>query len=142
MSEAAQIGATFPPDGLLHVADRAGLYGVSPGATVRFLAYLAAGLSWDEARNRVLPRKVPLSIFDERSAREQVRIPQDVADQIHTRHPGKPVPWVLRFYMAKTNGASDRQAESIADGYKAGRPKGSPDSYQRTRRSKAGAPDS
>ena len=140
MASSAQdvhIGAMFPPDGLLHTAVNAGLTGATPSAAMRYLAYLAAGLSPDEARNKIMPSRTPLSAFDGRSAMERVRIPQDILDDIRKRHPGKQVSWTLRYYMALVNGANERQAESIADGFKSGRPPGSRDSYQRTRRSRA-----
>lgn len=136
MARGARISAVFPPDGLLHAAVNSGLTGASPGAVVRFLAYLAAGHDLDEARNRVLPKRQPLSVF-ETSVKEQVEIPQAEADRIRENYPDKSVAWVLRYYMAKINGATDKQAESLAGEFKAGRPEGSKDGYQRTRRSKA-----
>jgi hypothetical protein len=137
MTQAVKVGATFPADGLLHTAVNAGLPGASPGAVVRYLAYLAAGLNDTEARARVMPTRTPLSAFDNRSAMEQVVVPADIRDAIRAKHPGKPISWVLRYYMALVNGASERQAESIADGFKAGRPAGSKDSRPRIRRTNA-----
>jgi hypothetical protein len=137
MRRTTLVGATFPADSLLHTAVNAGLPGVSPGSVVRYLAYLAAGLDESEARARVMPTHTPLSAFDNRSAMERADVPHEIRDAIRAKYPGKSVSWVLRYYMALVNGASQRQAESIADGFKAGRPAGSKDSRPRIRRTKA-----
>jgi hypothetical protein len=137
MRRTALVGATFPADGLMHTAVNAGLPGASPGAIVRYLAYLAAGLDEAEARARVMPALTPLAAFENRSAMERVDVPHEIRDAIRAKHPGKPVSWTLRYYMALVNGASERQAESIADGFKAGRPVGSKDSRRRIRRTRA-----
>jgi hypothetical protein len=137
MTGTAKIAATFPPDGLVSTAFNNGLLGASPGAVVRFLAYLAAGLDRDEARQRVAPQHVPLSDFEKRAFMEQVSLPRDIIDNIRDRHPGKSVSWALRYHMALVNGATDRQATIVANGFSAGRPVGSKDSKPRIRRTNA-----
>jgi hypothetical protein len=137
MRRTTLVGATFPADGLLHTAVNARLPGVSPGSVVRYLAYLASGLDESEARAHVMPTRTPLAAFENRSAMERVDVPHEIRDGIRAKHPGKPISWVLRYYMAVVNGASERQAESIADGFKAGRPAGSKDSRPRVRRTNA-----
>jgi hypothetical protein len=137
MRRSALVGATFPADGLMHTAVNAGLSGASPGAVVRYLAYLAAGLDEGEARARIMPTRTPLAAFENRSMAERVDVPHEIRDAIRAKHPGKPISWVLRYYMALVNGASERQARSIADGFKAGRPVGSKDSRPRIRRTSA-----
>jgi hypothetical protein len=130
MTANARISAVFPQDGLLHVASNTGLTGATPATIVRFLGYLAAGYSTDDARERVMPKRQPLSVFDG-SAKEQTHFPEPELQKIHERYPGKTVSWALRYHMAIVNGATDRQAEELAEGYKPGRPIGSKDSYQR-----------
>jgi hypothetical protein len=84
-----------------------------------------------------MPTRTPLSAFEHRSAMERVDVPHEIRDAIRAKHPRKPISWVLRYYMALVNGASERQAESLADGFKAGRPPGSKDSSPRVRRTNA-----
>ena len=135
MAKYATVGATLPPDALMRIAFDWLPGGASPGAALRYIAYRAAGDP--DARKKVMPNDVPLSDFDGRAAFEKTNVPAEVVDEIRRRHPGKSVSWALRFQYAKMNGARDNQAELLADGFKPGRPKGSKDSYQRTRRTKA-----
>ena len=140
MSETATIGAVFPSQHTLaKVAFEHDLIGVTPGGCLRYLAFLAAGIPRDEARARVMPQQNLKAFADRRSNREQTVIPKDAYEAIKQRYPGRSISWVLRYHAAMELTGNAELAEELASSVNEhhGRSKGSKDSYQRTRRTKA-----
>jgi len=123
MPKLVTVGATFPRYSLGKVAYHANLHGATRYQVVRYLAYIAAGHSPDEAKALAIPDH-DLSDFTGDDKRSNTKIDQAVIDTIRERHPGRDMGWILRYYAAlQTPGCDENLAVEIANEIRRGRPR-------------------
>jgi hypothetical protein len=123
MPDHAVIGAVFPRHALGKVAYNHDMAGATRYQVVRYLAYLAAGHTPDEAKRLAMPAH-DMSEFTGDNKRIKAKIEQSVLDEIRKRHPGRDIGWVLRYHAAlQEPGIDEAFAVDIANSIHRGRPR-------------------
>jgi len=123
MAQLTTVGAIFPRHALGKVAYFSGLHGATRYQVVRYLAYLAAGHTPDEAKTLAIPER-DLSEFTGDNKRSNTKIDQAILEEIRSRHPGHDIGWILRYYAAlQTPGCTEDLAVEVANEIHRGRPR-------------------